>query len=277
MVGIEIILDQGISLLMVMARVGGIFAISPLMSGNAVPLRVKTFMTLFFGLAAFAALPGDWRTPPDMTLAEVGVWAVREVMIGVAIGFIASLPITAAQLVGQVTGYQMGLALAQAFNPATDANSGVFEGLMFYVAVGVFVTMGGLEALLMIVLESFSSAPPAGMGVERLPMETVVAVLGSGFEMAIRGSAPVVGIIMIETVASAVLMRTIPQVNIMSVGFAIKIVLASIVLASAIAGVAALIHVEFESALELALGWVRSLGEGGGAGAGGRASAGGAV
>lgn len=272
MEGIEVILDRGIALVLIMTRVAGIFLLSPLLSGSGVAPRFKTFLTLFLGFAAFATVPEGWSTPGDLTLVGVGIWGVRELMVGITIGFVASFPVTVAQLIGQIAGYQVGLSLAQAFNPATDANSGVLEALMFYLALGIFVTLGGLEALLVVIARTFESVPPGGLALSMVPAELIVGVLRSGFEVAMRASAPVVAIIMIETVASALIMRTIPAINILSVGFAIKTVVGVLMLVFSLAAVGAVIQGNIDESMEALLVWaggaVSAVGGGAGSGVG---------
>ena len=60
-------------------------------------------------------------------------------------------------------------------------------------------------------------------------------------ELALRISAPVLAIILIETIATGFLMKTMPQMNIMSIGFAIKIVLGFAALIAAMGAIDATI------------------------------------
>lgn len=56
-------------------------------------------------------------------------------------------------------------------------------------------------------------------------MHHVLPMLVSGFDLALRVAAPMLGIILVETIATAMLMKTVPQINVMSLGFGLKILL----------------------------------------------------
>lgn len=244
MVGVEFMLDKGLAFFLVMARIGGIFMLSPILAGAAVPRRVRMMLTMFLAAAVFTGLPAAWQTPPDLTLVGVASMAVAELMVGVAIGLIASLPIVAAQLGGEIMGYQMGLALAQTYNPISQANSSVLESMMFYLALGVFVSLDGLEGVFMALHNTFGRIPIGSLGPEFMPAEFLTGLLHSGYENALRIAAPVAIMMMVETVATGVIMKTVPSINILSIGFAIKILVGVFVMIMALGAISNLLQEE---------------------------------
>jgi len=54
-------------------------------------------------------------------------------------------------------------------------------------------------------------------------VDMVVGLLGVVFDMAIRIAAPMLCIIFLESVAMGFISRTVPQMNILSVGFIVRI------------------------------------------------------
>lgn len=249
MVSVEFMLDRGLAFFLVMSRIAGIFMLSPLLAGAVVPIRVRMMLTAFLAAAVFAGLPSPWQTPPDLTLFGVAQMAVAELMVGAAIGMIASLPVVAAQVGGEVMGYQMGLALARAFDPLSQASSGALQSMLFYIAIGTFVAMGGLEGVFMAVYNTFGAIPLGGLGPSVMPVELVVGLLQSGYEAALRIAAPVIVMMLIETVATGVIMKTIPGVNILSIGFAIKIFLGMMVTVLALGAIAHVLEDELGVAI----------------------------
>lgn len=224
MEGLEPIFERGIVTMLVAFRLAGVLLFSPVVASAGIPVRAKVFLVLSLAAAVSPVVPMDWHISTDVTLATLGQVMVTETLIGASIGFIASIPIVAMQLGGMLMGMQMGLGLAQIFDPVNGENSGVIDQLLFYFAVSVFLALGGLDVMFLAIVGTFETVPLGGMTLHAAPVELIARLMNSGFDLALRVSAPVVAIMIIETVASGVLMKTIPQINILTVGFAIKII-----------------------------------------------------
>lgn len=227
--------QHGIAVLIVAFRLAGLLLFSPMLAGAAIPQQAKVILIVTLALAIYPAMPHAWQMPVHFSLVTVGQLMVTETLIGAAIGFVASLPILAVQLGGQIMGQQMGLGLAQVFNPELETNTGVVDQLLFYTALAVFISFGGIEATFAALMNTYESVPLGAMTLSAIPLELIVGTIAAGYELALRVAAPILGIMLIETVASGVLMKTIPQINIMSVGFSIKTLAGLAGLAAAVA------------------------------------------
>ncbi len=247
--------QHGIAMVIVAFRLAGLLLFSPMLAGAAIPRQAKVFLVITLAVAIYPAMPADWQMPMRFSLVTLGQLMVTEALIGAAIGLIASLPLIAVQLGGQIMGQQMGLGLAQVFNPELETNTGVVDQLLFYTALAVFISFGGVEAMFGAVMNSYESVPLGAMTLSAIPLELLVGTLSAGYELALRVAAPIVGIMVIETVASGVLMKTIPQINIMSVGFAIKTLAGLAGLAGALAAIFIVFADESASVLSSVLEW----------------------
>ncbi|MEL6795823.1 MAG: flagellar biosynthetic protein FliR [Planctomycetota bacterium] len=214
--------QHGIAVLIVAFRLTGLLIFSPMLAGAAIPRQAKVILVVTLAFAIYPALPTMWQMPMQFSLVTVAQLFVTETLIGAAVGFLASLPILAVQLGGQIMGQQMGLGLAQVFNPELETNTGVIDQLLFYTALAVFISFGGVEITFSALMNTYESVPLGAMTLTAIPLELMVGTLSAGFELAMRVAAPILGIMIIETVATGVLMKTIPQINIMSVGFSLK-------------------------------------------------------
>jgi len=209
--------------LLVLNRVLGLFLFTPLFASGAVPMRFRALLAGGFAAAVYGFLPPALHRMPDATIAEHALMMFSEILIGAAIGFIAGLPLIALEMAGHLMGHQMALSLAQSYNPELDAEMNVVGSLLFYLGISAFVLTGGPETVLMILAATFERIPIGGLSASAAPVDLVVSVLTAGTELALRVSAPVVGLILALLLAMGFIMRTMPQVNVLSVGFAIKI------------------------------------------------------
>ncbi|MCA3004338.1 MAG: flagellar biosynthetic protein FliR [Planctomycetaceae bacterium] len=209
--------------LLVLFRLSGLFIFAPLLASMTIPTRVKILFAFSLTLCVYPTLPAGPAVSLPTDVFGLGFVVMTEVALGVIIGLLAMLPVVAVQLGAALMGQQMGFGLVTVYNPAMESDSDLLGELMLYVALGVFMALGGLEAMFVAVAESFAKVAPGGFAVGMAPLDLVAGVVSAGTELALRVSSPVLAIILLETVASGFLTRTMPQMNLMSIGFALKI------------------------------------------------------
>jgi flagellar biosynthesis protein FliR len=134
---------------------------------------------------------------------------VMELMIGLIIGYLATLPMLAVQVGGIMMGQQMGLGFARFYNPAFEDEADVLGQILFYMTLAGFLLIGGHEALLLAILHSFQHIPLPAMTTLSTGGELVTlftGVITAAFETALRVASP-----------------TVPQMNILSLGFPLRV------------------------------------------------------
>jgi flagellar biosynthetic protein FliR len=255
---LEPLFQHGVTLMLVAFRLAGVMLFSPVVAGASVPRSAKVFLVVMFAAAIYPSLDSQWHAPPDMSMLTLAQIMFTETLIGATVGFIVSIPIVAMQLGGNIMGMQMGLGLAQVYNPIMGGNSGAIDQIMFFLAVAVFVTLGGLDIMFMSLVQTYEHIPLGGMVLEATPMDLITGLMSSAYVLAMRVAAPVLSIMFLETVASGVLMKTIPQINILSIGFAIKAVAGLIALSGALIAIESVFIDELRNTLMLLMDWANS-------------------
>lgn len=224
MASLESMLVHVAPLAVVMSRVAGLVVSAPLLSARAAPRRVRVMLAVMLAVALYPCLPAHARTPPDVTLAGLVPLIVSEVLIGVVLGVLASVPVLLLDAAGFIAGHQMGLGLARVYNPDLEVEADLLGQLLMYVGLGVFVAVGGLEVLLAALVETFRRVPPGALVMRDVPLDVLLGLLASGTDLALRVAAPVTAVILLLMIAMGFVMKTVPQINVLSVGFPVKIV-----------------------------------------------------
>lgn len=213
--------------MLVLLRISGLFVFAPLLSSASIPGKVRILLAFAMALCIYPVLPrgavADVGGGGGMDVFSLVLCGVMEILLGTLIGVVAMLPVLAVQLGGTLIGQQMGFGLATVYNPALETESEPLGELLLYLAITAFIAMGGLEMLFLSTANTFVRSPAGAVTVQAMPAELVVGAIGAGVELALRVSAPVLAIILIETIATAFIMKTMPQLNILSIGFAVKI------------------------------------------------------
>ncbi len=221
------ILDHVPVAVLVIARISGLMLFGPVFGSSVIPPRVKVFLCLVLGLAVYPLVgAGVDATGLRLNLWSLGPLIVMELMIGLIIGFLATLPMLAVQVGGIVMGQQMGLGFARFYNPAFEDEADVLGQILFYMTLAGFLLIGGHEAMLLAILHSFQHIPmPAitTLSTGGALVALFTGVITAAFEVALRVAAPLLALIFLQTVGMGFIAKTVPQMNILSLGFPMRI------------------------------------------------------
>lgn len=257
MVGIESILVHAIPFLMVLTRITGVFIYTPMLTSTSIPTMFKAMLALMFAIAIYPFVPLT-TLPETIDLMSLAPMLFTELLIGLTIGLIAGIPMIAIQMGGYIMGYQMGLSLAESFNPELDTNSSVVGELLFFMSIFIYISIGGFETIFMILADSFHTIGSGTFSAGDAPLDLLLSVLASGFDLAIRVSSPIIGVISMLLIAMGFIMKTMPQINIMSIGFSIQILAGITTMTLLIGAIAMVAGDEMVHTLRMIHEWVLS-------------------
>jgi len=249
--------------LLVAARFGGLAVFAPVVSSRAIPARLRAAIVLAFALAATPLLAS--RGVEVTTLGWSPALAVAvavELAVGLLVGFLASLPLIAAHMGGIVAGQQMGLGFASLYGAGPEGETDALGRFLFLVALAGFIMMGGHEAILLAVLNGYDHLPPgAALADVDVPGVLAGAMLGA-FELALRVATPVLALGLIQSLAIGMLARTAPQMNILSLGFPIRLLAGVGAVAVSIVVLDDVLVDGIDTALAGILAWLEGAGHG---------------
>lgn len=208
------------SFAIVLFRVAGLTLTAPLISSSAHPAQLKiafSFMVacMIFPIVAPAA-------PLTLTFASMIGVVFGELMIGLIIGTTVSVMFTGAELAGTMIGQQAGLALGQVVNPMLDEESSIIGQVYFLVILMVFLAVGGHRSMVAALLDTYQTLPPGSFRFSESMLTLLEDVLRSAFEFGMRLAAPALTALFIASLVMAFMSRTMPQLNILTIGFAVR-------------------------------------------------------
>lgn len=228
------------SMMLVLARVAGLCLVAPVFSHAAVPVKLRYALSVVVALAVVGGGALGPVSMPRSWPALVGMLGT-ELAIGAVIGYAARLVFMGVELGAFHAGTQMGLTLAEIYDPTGGPNPGVVRRLFVLTAIVIFLAIGGHRELLYGVVRSFRTVPPATFVPDRGVLEMVVALLGAGFTLALRVAAPVLAAMLLATVALGLLQRSVRQCNVLSTGLPVRALLGLAALSLALAALPELI------------------------------------
>ncbi len=215
--------------MLVLARVAGLMIAAPFFSGNVVPNRVKGLLAGAISLAVFPLLAPQVKMPVTLGMAAAGM--MGEIAIGLLIGLGVSLMFVGAQIGIQLASQQAGMALGRIFNPMLESSVPIVAQLYYWVSVMIFLAVNGHHALVRALLDSFETIPPLGFRVTEGVVTLLADLLTVSFALAIRVGGPTILALLLGFMTLGFISRTMPQLNILTVGFPLKIGIALIMMA----------------------------------------------
>ena len=249
--GLETFLvGQFVTFTLVLSRVSGLMLTAPIFGSSAAPLQVRAFLAVAVSLLVLPAQLGSGPEYPGTTPNYL-IYLAGEVLVGVTIGLGLLLLLGGIQVAGQIIGQLSGMALADVFNPTFDSESPVFGQLLYFVVLAVFVLMGGHRQLMAALLDTFAVIPPGSGFMAGSVLDTLIAALTQSFVVGIRAAAPVMTALLLATFVLGLISRTLPQLNILAVGFGLNGFITLGALLLSLGGAAWAFHDQFEPLMEL--------------------------
>ncbi len=239
---------------LVASRLGGLLMFQPVLGALAIPTRLRAMLIL--GLAAmitpFVALPAN---APDTPL-ELLLAMTTEVLLGGIIGLAGVIAFLGLQWGGLLVAMESGLAFGRVVNPTTEEDETVVGIFYLQMAVVLFLVVGGHRALVAACLDTFEAIPllsdrcGSAFGADLL----LQALVLSG-HVAFRVAAPALIALFLVNLAMGFISRTMPQLNILAVGFSLKSMIAFLVMAVSLPSATG----AFVDATQMIYGWLNEL------------------
>ena len=210
---------------MVLARVGGLTLTAPIYGTSAVPLRIRMLLA---AALALLIVPTQWNAPMECpgNVVQLVLFLGSEALIGACIGLGITIFIHGMTLAGALVGQASGLTVADVFDPTMGENVPLFSRLLFLVSVAVFVCLGGHRMVMAGLLDTFHAIPPGSGSVPGGLGDMFVTLVTQSFSLGIRVAAPAVTALLLATLILGLVGRTVPQLNILSLGFGLNALLA---------------------------------------------------
>jgi flagellar biosynthesis protein FliR len=227
---VEYVGDWAPAYVLVLFRLAGLFVMAPLLGSSRIPRRARALMAVVIALGMAGGVKQPVAMPSDLATLTVALGG--ELVFGVAMGTTVALVFVAAQWAGEIIGQQMGLSIAQAFDPQFGGAGSIVGDLYYMLSLAVFMSplVDGPAALLRGVDASLSALPLMSVGMNPSVMELLTRVLGGAAELAFQLAAPMLLTMLIVDVALGCIGKTMPQMNVMSAGLSIRVLVGMVVL-----------------------------------------------
>lgn len=213
----------------IFTRIVGLFVSAPIIGGRFAPMRVKAMLALAITICI---LPNQIDRVPEYMNDH---WSymlalVREFMVGATMGILMNLYFSAIRFGGDLVGRTAGYAAAEIFNPAIDEMEGPIGKFFELIMVLLFLMGDGHLYFIAALHTSFAVIPIGSWSMTTELHQASLYAAKQMFTIALAIAFPVLSTTLAVTVAEGVIARAVPQINILMISFALKIMVFMIVM-----------------------------------------------
>lgn len=225
------ILNNAQLFLLIFARIFAMFQTAPLLSSSAIPRIARTSLALFTALAVFPLVESFGYPMPDTALSYA-LLMLGEAMVGILIGFFLTMIYSILLISGQFYAFQMGFGASVVFDPMAQIELPLMGQFLNLLAMYVFIVSGGfIDLFLKGVYRSFQAFRAVDLVLQReYIVEMLIRGLTNLFGQSLVIAFPVMGTLLLVSVSMGLLAKAAPQMNLLMLGFPIRIGVAFIVL-----------------------------------------------
>lgn len=210
------------SFILIFVRVASMLWSIPVLGAKNVPKGFKIGLGFFITLILLHIVNVDDRIMPgDISSLIMAIGG--EFLIGFIIGLMGKLIFTAVDIAGEIMGIQMGFAIVNVIDPQTNAQVPIVAQFQSLLCALIFLSINAHHYFLAAIAESFNILPPLRFALSGELLNGIIKFTGEIFVISIKIGAPVMVALLITNVALSIVSKTMPQMNLMAVGFPITI------------------------------------------------------
>ena len=209
---------------LVLARVGALIMTAPIFGPRSAPLQARALLA--FAMAIIITPLHASQAPVDMrNLAAFSHFVLNEALIGLLLGLGLLILLSGIQLTGQIISQLGGTALAEGYDIMSEESLPVYSQLFYFLTLAMFVLLGGHRLLIEATLDTYQWLPPGRAVIGESYVTAMTTLLGQSFRLGVRAAAPAMASLLLATLVLGLIGRTLPQINILVVGFSVNALL----------------------------------------------------
>ncbi len=209
--------------ILVFCRMGGMVFMNPLLMRSEIPARVRMFVA---GALTLLITPSVQQgAPAELENLALVLALSKELLAGMACGFIFSIYYYLLAFIGHIMDVQFGLSMATVFDPGSNIQVSITGRLLQTVfALYFFVTNSHL-IMIRIFTSSYDVVPLGQMFYSQALPSFVLEQFVSVFSLAIRLGLPFIAAEFVLEISMGILMKLIPSINVFVLNIQLKVLL----------------------------------------------------
>jgi len=207
--------------LLVLLRVGTMMILLPVLGHQLIPQQVKVGFIVMLSVLIYPLVEAQVPNIPLKPIAFAAI-AMQEMLIAAALALFAQLVFTAAQFAGQLMSFQMGMTVANVFDPITHSQQSILSQLAMTLAMLLWLIVGAHHMFIHALIDSFTLFPIDQQWHFSAFLDLTDAAARM-FTLALKIAAPIMLLLTFVYIALGLLARAVPQIQVFFVSFPLTV------------------------------------------------------
>ncbi len=229
----NILVADFLVVIMIFLRIMGVFTAAPIFGNQSIPVIIRVLISAFIAYITFLTI--------DTTAIEIqpeflplAIFGFKEILTGLIIGFSLNLVFYGISFAGWIVGFNMGLSMANAFNPTTDIENNIIGEVFFIFAAIVFFLINGHHYIISAVVASFKVIPLGNFTLNEAAYILLLKYSAAVFVIAIKIASPIIVSYFLVIIGEGIIARVIPQIQVFFITQPLKVGLGFLLLSFAV-------------------------------------------
>lgn len=209
--------------LLVFIRITTFMTISPGFSIKGLPNLIKVGLAAGIAFAAIPVVPVLSAEIPVLLFVLLGI---KEVFLGLAIGFITKLIFSAIEMAGNFVDFQVGFSMGAVYDPTMGVSVSYYGKIYYWLSICIFFLTDLHHVVIKTVIKTFEYVPIESTNLGGFGVEGMVKLFAIVFETALNLAAPLMIVALLTEVVLGLISRTVPQINVLILGMPLKVLAA---------------------------------------------------
>ncbi len=218
----EILATEAFAYMLVFTRIGSMMIMLPGLGERMVPTRIRLVLALGISFLIYMLVGDILPAMPTSPFALAGL-LIGEAAVGLMIGTIARMLLSALHVAGSVLAVHTGLAAAQQFDPTQGSQGALMAGFLTLMGITLIMVTDLHHLLIGAMDASYRLFPPGGSLPVQDMAETAINVVNRSFAIGLQLAAPFMVYGLVFYIGIGIIARLMPTLQIFFIAMPLNI------------------------------------------------------
>jgi len=216
-----------VGFILLYVRFTALFIATPIFSHTSIPNSVKASLSFFFTIVFYPSMP---PLMIDINLLSIITAILSELLFGLAVGLILQITYNIITFAGGLISFMMGFSMASAIDPQSGVSMPIVSQFLSLMALMVLFSIDLHHWILLFINDSLTQIPLGGFMLTHNFLQYTITATSKMYMVGFTIAFPIVALILLSDIIFGMLMKTMPQFNLLVIGYPIKIMVSFAVL-----------------------------------------------
>ncbi|WP_345993345.1 flagellar biosynthetic protein FliR [Sulfurimonas sp. HSL-1716] len=232
-----------VGFLLLFFRFASLFIAVPIFSHQSIPIVVKTAMAFFFTVVFYASMK---PIAFEINVVNLILATLSELLFGLIIGIVLQLAFNVITFAGGQISFVMGFSMASAIDPQSGVSMPIVSQFLSLMALMMLFSLNLHHWMLLFIDKSLSAIPLGGFIMSKHIFSYIIHAASNMFVIGFTIAFPLIALSWMADIIFGMLMKTMPQFNLLVIGFPIKIVVSFAVLIATFASAMLIFKIQMQ-------------------------------